>query len=77
MTIPRAALAAASSAALLLSLSACGQKTPAGPPPSPVKTAGATPLRCPDPDIRDTKDPCSVAYIQRKPGRFTQRDPLR
>ena len=59
--------------ALALPLTACEPKAP-----EPRKLAATPPVattrRCPDPDIRDSKDPCSVAYIQRTPGRLSERD---
>jgi hypothetical protein len=68
--------------ALTLCLSACGQQPSASPADAKAKVAGARiagtkPRRCPDPDIRDARDPCSVAYLRRSPPRFAERDPLR
>ncbi|WP_165191555.1 hypothetical protein [Caulobacter soli] len=58
---------------LALPLAACEPKAP-----EPQKVAAKPPVaktrRCPDPDIRDAKNPCSVAYIQRTPGRLSERD---
>jgi hypothetical protein len=71
MTPVRAALLVA--LALALPLTACEPK-----PSEPRKLAAKPPVaqtrRCPDPDNRDSNDPCSVAYIQRTPGRMSERD---
>ncbi len=60
--------------ALALPLAACGQKTVETPQKVAAKPPAPQARRCPDPDIRDAKDPCSVAYIQRTPGRLSERD---
>ncbi len=59
---------------LSLSLSACGPKAVDERAAVAATPAPAKPRRCPDPDIRDSSDPCSVAYVQRKPGRLSERD---
>nr|WP_295114122.1 hypothetical protein [uncultured Caulobacter sp.] len=59
---------------LCLALAACGQGSGKAPAEVAAKPPAAKPKRCPDPDIRDASDPCSVAYVQRKPGRMSERD---
>lgn len=52
---------------LAICLSACGARTDESP-----KSAIAKARKCPDPDNRDSRDPCSVAYIQRTPSRVSE-----
>lgn len=56
---------------IALCLSACGAPTDE-PSKPPAKPAAAKAKKCPDPDNRDSKDPCSVAYIQRTPSRVSE-----
>jgi hypothetical protein len=59
---------------LALALAACAPPASDAPSKPAAKPAAAKPRRCPDPDIRDANDPCSVAYVRRTPGRLTERD---
>ncbi|EJL37873.1 hypothetical protein PMI01_00461 [Caulobacter sp. AP07] len=59
---------------LALALAACGPRAGEAKTDVAAKTSVAKPKRCPDPDVRDSSDPCSVAYVQRKPGRMSERD---
>lgn len=52
----------------------CGPRPVANTDQAAAKSSAKPPRRCPDPDIRDTKDPCSVAYIQRSAPRKPNRD---
>ncbi len=52
--------------AVSLVLAACGpasDRPSAKPGAKLVGKSGLGAKKCPDPDIRDTKDPCSVAYL--------------
>jgi hypothetical protein len=69
----RARIALTLALALAAPLAACERK-PGPTPPGAAARPVAKARRCPDPDIRDSKDPCSVAYIQRTPGRLSERD---
>ncbi|WP_343699601.1 hypothetical protein [Caulobacter sp.] len=55
--------------ALALGLAACGPQ-PTNAAKAPAKPVAAKGRKCPDPDIRDTKDPCSVAYLTPHKPRF-------
>lgn len=59
---------------LCLALAACGRTSGEARAHDATRPPAAKPKRCPDPDIRDANDPCSVAYVRRKPGRMTERD---
>lgn len=48
---------------LALLASGCGP-APAKPVGKPPAKAVVKPRKCPDPEIRDTKDPCSIAYLE-------------
>uniref|UniRef100_B0T9G3 Lipoprotein n=1 Tax=Caulobacter sp. (strain K31) TaxID=366602 RepID=B0T9G3_CAUSK len=49
---------------LTLLLVACGpQATPPAPAKAPAQTAKSA-RKCPDPNNRDPKDPCSASYIK-------------
>ncbi|WP_062098359.1 hypothetical protein [Caulobacter sp. CCH5-E12] len=52
-----------------LVLAACGPQ-PSKDAKAASKPVAAKARKCPDPDIRDTKDPCSVAYLTPHKPRF-------
>lgn len=60
-----------STIAIAIALAACGPRVDeaAKPPAKPTTTKAR---KCPDPDNRDSRDPCSVAYIKRTPPRFSE-----
>ena len=55
--------------AVALGVPACGPQ-PTNASKAPAKPAATKDRKCPDPDIRDTKDPCSVAYLTPHKPRF-------
>lgn len=67
---PAPALVATLTLGLLVA--ACGPDASASAPSGaqpPAKTA-AKPRKCPHPDLRDTRDPCSIAYLEPYKPRF-------
>jgi hypothetical protein len=52
-------------------LAACAPK-PGDESKPAAKPSAAKGKKCPDPDNRDSKDPCSVAYVKRTPPRFSE-----
>jgi hypothetical protein len=52
--------------AAALSVGGCGRQASKPVAPEPPTPASAPGRKCPDPNIRDTKDPCSPYYWQPK-----------
>lgn len=58
---------------LALSLAACGPSP--GQKKDPAQKAAKAGRKCPDPDLRDKRDPCSPMYLPSPPPR-AKREPF-